>query len=282
MVTDFKRASSVDEAVALARDGYVYLAGGTQVNNTPFKKWGRAVERVVSIDRLGLTGIESKGDAVFVGALTTLQDVADSTAVPGALVEAAWFIPTRSVRNIATIGGNVGASRPDSYIVPALIALGATAEVVGGAGGTAAPEEVPVEQYVSDGRDDLILRFRVPLPGAGVSVRAVKESRSHVALPVVSAAVRIAVDGGAITDAVIAAGCVAPRTVRLGTVESALVAGDFAHAASLGRESGKLEEAIAASIDPKPNILGSTAFKRHVNSVVIADTIRRCIGEATA
>ena len=54
--------------------------------------------------------------------MTTLQEIADSGFVPVALKDSAGFIPTRSVRNIATIGGNAGAKRADSYVIPALIA----------------------------------------------------------------------------------------------------------------------------------------------------------------
>ena len=144
----------------------------------------------------------------------TLQTLADDPTIPPALRAAAAFIPTRSVRNIATIGGNVAARRPDSYLIPALIALDAVAETVDG--------PVPVETYVSGDNTALILQFRVP-PVRGVC-RAVKESRSHISLPIVSAAVRVTVEGGAVVDARVAAGCVAKRTVRLSAVEELLCA----------------------------------------------------------
>lgn len=305
MITDFLRASSVDEAVSLAKEGFVFLAGGTQVNNTPFKKWGKDVEKVVHLESLDLAGIEQDGDDVVVGAMTTLQELADSEVVPAALQKAAWFIPTRSVRNIATIGGNVGANRPDSYVIPAMIALGAAAELADGS-------NVSVYDYISHGRDDLILTFRMPAicrphrEGAGsidgsvstrTAVDVVKESRSHLALPVVSAAVRLSAEGGSgsggstrggsdsgnangaksagtlvVTDAVIAAGCVAPHVIRLSTVESALIAGELG-------DGSELEDAVARAITPAADILGSTAYKTYVNSAVIADAVRRCLRE---
>jgi len=272
MITDFVRASSIDEAVSLAGEGYVFLAGGTQVNNTPYRKWGRDVTKVVYLEPLGLSGIKRELDDVIIGALTTLQELSDSAEIPAALQNAAGFIPTRSVRNIATIGGNVGANRSDSYVIPALIALGATAELADGA-------SVPVEDYVSKERDDLILSFRMPAMRPHMAVDVVKESRSHIALPVVSAAVRITGGGGKVTGgggkvtgAVIAAGCVAPRVVRLTPVEQALVAGTVG-------DGPELEDAIARSISPKADILGSVAYKTYVNSAVIADAVRRCLRE---
>ncbi len=166
----------------------------------------------------------------------------------------------------------------------------------------------------------MILRFRIPaVDGA---CRAVKESRSHLALPVVSAAVRIAAARGAggdagrgpqrdaapgaVRSATVVAGCVAERTVRLGSVEEGLRSGELlaagpgargtAGAGDAGARAngaderggpgsgasgwGALEEAIAAEIEPKADFLGSTEFKRYENAVVIADCIRSCIREA--
>ena len=338
MIEDFKRAGSIEEAVSLSKQGYVFLAGGTQVNNAAYRASQRAtgrrpdphtaearrggdvrpapVTRVVSLDGLDLGGISRDGDECVVGAGVTLQELADSPDVPEALRTAAGFIPTRSVRNVATVGGNVGAKRADSYVIPALIALGARAET---AEGTSS-----VEEYVFGEDQVLILRFRIPAVD-GVC-RAVKESRSHLALPVVSAAVRIAAARGgtggaggdagggpepdaapgAVRSATVVAGCVAERTVRLGSVEEGLRSGELlaperggrgpAGASDAGARSngaagpgapgsgasgwGALEEAIAAAIEPASDFLGSAEFKRYENAVVIADCIRSCIREA--
>ncbi len=39
------------------------------------------------------------------------------------LKKAAGFIASRNIRNMATLGGNIAANRPDSYIIPCLMAL---------------------------------------------------------------------------------------------------------------------------------------------------------------
>ena len=263
MITDFKRATSVEEAVSLHEQGYVYLAGGTQVNNAAAAGRGEAPERVVSLDGLGLGGIDVHSGGFVVGAGVSLQELCDHTGVPEALSRAAGFIPTRSVRNIATIGGNVGAGRPDSYLIPALIALEAQAETSDGT--------VSVEDYVGGGRKALILRFHIPAV-EGVC-RAVKESRSHLALPVVSAAVKIV--PGAIRRAVVAAGCVAARPIRLPQVEAGMVSGEL-------RAREALEKAVAESVSPQADILGSAEFKRYLNSVVITDCVLACMEEVSS
>lgn len=264
MITEFVRPSSVEEAVELGKKGYVYLAGGTQVNNAPFKKWGSPVEKVAALDALDLRGVSYSGGQVTIGAGVTLQELVESSSVPEPLREAAGFIPTRSVRNIATLGGNVGANRPDSYVIPALIALGAVAVTPGG--------EISVETYVTEERDDLILSFKLPpIQGA---CRVAKESRSHLALPVVSAAVRLGTTGDGIREAVVVAGCVSRHAVRVPEVERYVV-----DAPSLQDET--LESRIADSLHPYSDILGSVEYKRYINSVVIADLIRRCAEEVS-
>mgnify|MGYP006425945127 CR=1 FL=1 len=268
MITEFRRATSIEEAVALRKDGYLYLAGGTQLNNATYRTYGGTVERVVSLDALGLDQVGTDGDDAVIGAGVTLQTLADDPTIPPALRDAAAFMPTRSGRNIATIGGNVAARRPDSYLIPALIALDAVAETVDG--------PVPVETYVSGDNTSPRLQFRVP-PVRGVC-RAVKESRSHISLPIVSAAVRVTVEAGAVVDARVAAGCVAKRTVRLSAVEELLCAPRGAPAP----DTATLEAAVAAAIDPPENFLGTTDFKRYLNAVVITDCIAACIREASS
>ena len=51
MITEFRRATSIEEAVALRKEGYLYLAGGTQLNNATYRTYGGTVERVVSLRR---------------------------------------------------------------------------------------------------------------------------------------------------------------------------------------------------------------------------------------
>ena len=253
--------TELKEAVRLQKNGAVFLAGGTQVNLAPLE---RAVpENVIDIRDIVRSGIRMEGTDLIIGALCTLQELTDSEKAPEALRTAAGFIPTRNVRNQATVGGNIGAGRPDSYLIPVLIALSAVARTVDG--------EIAVEDYVLNNHNDLILEIEVPAP-VGVCV-AVKESRSHVALPVVSAAVSLTKDEDAalgLTGACVAVGCVAPKTIRLKSVEQAIVSGEL-------NSRNDLESAIRKAIDPPADILGSTAFKTHINGVIIADAVIRCL-----
>lgn len=263
MIQEYKRAASFEEAQSLSKKGYVFLAGGTQVNNGPFKKWGKVVEKVVSLDKLGLNELKRENEKLIIGAMVTLQELVDSPVVPSYLKNAASFIPTRSVRNMATIGGNVGANRPDSYIIPSLLASGVQADLADGT-------RLTVEEYIGQKKEDLILRFIFPFQEG--TIISIKESRSQLALPVVSAAVRIKGSENEITEVVIAAGCIESHCLRLSDVEKGLVSGKLS-------DGPELEDAIARAITPRADIKGSKAYKTYINSMRIADAIRSCIKE---
>jgi putative selenate reductase FAD-binding subunit len=196
--------------------------------------------------------------------MATLQDIAESSLVQKPLATAAGFIPTRSVRNQATIAGNIGAGRADSYLIPVLIALAATARTAEG--------DIPVEDYVRNSHRELILDILIPAPVGACVV--VKESRSHLALPVVSAAVSLTVDEGlpnyGLSGACLAVGCVSNKTIRLTVVEQAIVSGRL-------KTRQDVETAIREAISPVSDILGSAEYKKYINSVVIADAVVRCL-----
>lgn len=264
MIETYYRPAELREATNLKSQNpeAVYLAGGTQVNRAPLDRV--MPEMVIDIRDIVPAGIVKEGTDIVIGALTTLQDITDSDDVHKALSDAAGFIPTRNIRNQATIGGNIGAGRPDSYLIPALIALSAVARTAVG--------DIPVEEYVRDNHRELILDIHVPVPVGACIV--VKESRSHVALPVVSAAVSLTVDEGlpnyGLSGACVAVGCVAPKTLRLTEVEEAIVSGNLKN-----RED--VETAIRAAISPETDILGTAEYKTYINGVVIADAVIRCL-----
>ncbi len=256
----YVRPAGVTEALDAMKErpDAVFLAGGTQINRAPLEQ-GRP-SSVIDIRDAVSGNIVREGTDVVIGAMATLQEIADSEAVPPALRKAAGFIPTRSIRNQATIGGNIAAGRADSYLIPALIALSGTVRTAEGS--------FSIEEYIRDNRRELILDVYVPLPIGPCIV--VKESRSHLALPVVSAAVSMVpgneASKGAPSGACVAVGCVASKTIRLTAVEEGIVSGTLTDRASI-------EEAVRAEIRPEADILGSAEYKTYINGVVVAGAL---------
>ena len=94
---------SVDEVVSLLDTGTV-LAGGTHLiaRHVPAKE-------LVSLRRAGLAGIARDGDRVTLGAATTLAQVGREVEF---LRDAVESIASPSIRNLATVGGNLFVPQP--------------------------------------------------------------------------------------------------------------------------------------------------------------------------
>jgi hypothetical protein len=80
---DYARPADVREAVSRvsADPASAYLAGGTTQVDLMLKDGILDVERLVDITRLPLHGIRREGDALWVGALTTMEELAADPAV---------------------------------------------------------------------------------------------------------------------------------------------------------------------------------------------------------
>lgn len=115
------------EAVELRkanRDTAVYLAGGTEALRLGSPCEGKDL---IDLSELGLDEIFEKDGKIWIGARCSLQQMAESELLPGFLREAAGFCSSLVRRLSATVGGNLGARRPDDgYLAAALTAAEAT------------------------------------------------------------------------------------------------------------------------------------------------------------
>ena len=84
---------------------------------------------LIDLGGLGLTGIERKGDAIVIKAMTTHADVSGSAAlqqaIPG-LAALVSYIGDPHVRHRGTIGGSIANNDPAADYPAACLALGAT------------------------------------------------------------------------------------------------------------------------------------------------------------
>ncbi len=117
------------EAVTLRKENAetaVYLAGGTDDLRLGGSAQGKDL---IDINGLGMNELEICGDKLCIGALCTLQNLAESEIVPDFIREAALFCSSLAKRNAATVGGNLGLRRDDSYLAAALTAAGAVLDL---------------------------------------------------------------------------------------------------------------------------------------------------------
>ena len=164
----YTRPRNLTQAItALRRRGARAYAGGTDllVALAHRHPWVRAVTELVDIKDLAVArGIADRRTSLRIGALTTAAELATHPAIgrhARALAEAAQQTAAPALRRRGTVGGNLGTPHPAADVTTALLALGATLEVVGGDGRR---RRVTVARYLrlSTVRSRLILAVHVP------------------------------------------------------------------------------------------------------------------------
>lgn len=243
----------IEEARSLKAEGggnASFLAGGTFLNWGPNKD-----ESTTYIDLKKVVGgkITREGDSLVLGALISLQRIVDDPQLPEALRRGAGGINSRQVRNQATLGGNIGANRPDSNLIPVLLALGARMRLGGGG-------EISLSRWFVEPSQDLITNLVIPLPPR--RVETVRVCRSANAYPVITAAITLdpkpmVVVGGGLR-----------AITRLKGLEKAL-------GAEAALAPSKIEELVKDELTAESDIHGSAEYKRYIAGVTIADGVVR-------
>jgi len=208
------------------------LAGGTnllvKLKMATANELTKAPRVLVDISRVPeLRGIEKTEMGLRIGALTTIRELAISDVLwtdYTALAEAAAAFGSTQVMMMGTLAGNIANGSPASDTVPALVVLGAQAEIVGPNGRRAA---LVADLLVGPGRialeeGELIQSILLPSPQRGQASAFLKLARVRADLAKVSVAVRLVRDSERVVSTRIALGSVGPTVVRAKKASSML------------------------------------------------------------
>lgn len=269
----YEAPTTLDQAVALlaaAGPAARVLAGGTDLL---VQMRTDVIEPSVVIDIKGigeLRQITMEGGAYRIGAAVTGAELKEHPKLkdvwPG-VVEAANLIGSTQVQGRATLGGNLCNGSPAADSVPALIAAGAKATVIGPKGRReVAVEDVMVgPRKLSLARDEIITSFVLPVRGpraADAYLRFIPRTEMDIA--VVGCGVSLSLDaGGRCASARVALGAVAERPVLVVDAASILV-GHRLDAAVLD----KLAAAASAACRPIDDKRGTREFRIKVAGVL--------------
>ena len=206
-----------------------------------------------------LRGIETSGDAVSIGALTTYTEIARHP-----MLQARWPLLCRAAedtggvatQNRGTIGGNIANASPAADTPPALIVYDAELEIVSSRG----TRRVPYDRFHSGykqmdlGADELIARIHLPKRATNPHqyYRKVGTRRAQAISKVCIAVVCDITAARVIDDIRIAFGSVAPTVVRPRATEAAL-RGHGLTDATLTAAEAALEREIAPIDDVRSN-----------------------------
>jgi carbon-monoxide dehydrogenase medium subunit len=265
-------AEAIDCLITGGRDPQI-LAGGTDLL-VRMKRGQIRPSDLVNLKRIGgLDGIDPHpGQGLHIGALATIAAI--ERAVPvrthfSVLAQAAASLGAPAIRNLATIGGNVGRASPASDMFPALIVLDARV-IFEGPGGR---KELPAEEICSGpgatclGPGEIITGFWVPEqdPGArGVYLKIGRRSGMDLALVGVAVWLVLDAHGRQAREARVALPAVGPVPLRARRTEACLKAGDLTPERILEAARCAVEES-----SPVSDIRAGAAYRRELIAVLV-------------
>lgn len=242
------------------RDSY-YLAGGTQLNSLYFSK--NTIGVLISLERLGLKEIKKD----YIGSMVTLEEIKTSSLLPESLKEAASHVVNRNIRNMATIGGNIGTNKSSSDMIPVLIALDAQIECC-----TETGRKIYLVSNWIKNPTGLILAIRIPHPDRAVFQK--RFSRTKNDLPLFKIAIGADFENSRMKGIVMAAGCIAEKITTL-VETSKFIEDKFPGDIAIE----KLHLIAQSEINPIDDRRASADYRRHLLNVALDEFIKNRIKE---
>ncbi len=218
MAPSVELPDSAADVVASLGDGAVVIAGGTQVMPS-MTTTSTGTERLVSLRKAGLEGIELNDGRAVVGAATTLTQLGleEGLALLHPVVES---IASPTIRNLATVGGNLFVEQPYGDLAVALLALDAELDI----SGPDESEKRGIEEVLGArlGPREIVTAVAFDLPAEDDWFYTKAMRRPLNSASIVTIAAVVAVKDGSVAHARIALGGAGTRPVRAKSAEAAL------------------------------------------------------------
>lgn len=276
---DYKRASSLDEAIALLNGSNgegKFLAGGHSL--IPLMKLRLSEPGLlIDISRIEqLKGISEKDGKIQIGAGTTHAEVAASDLIRRlcpVVAECAGEIGDPQVRNRGTMGGSLAHSDPSADYPAVIVALDAEIHVKGSSGWrTVKAPDFFQGMFTVDLAEDEIIAGVQFAPVKSAAYVKLHQRASHYAIVGVAAVLEM--DGRICKSARIGLTGASTHAQRLSGVEAALV----------GKELTQANIDAAAAIaadgldDVNSDIHASEAYRRAMVTVFTRRAIEKAAG----
>lgn len=254
------------------------LSGGTDLGLSFSKGREHFPTTIFTQNVVEMRHIEDRPDSLTIGAAATYTE-----SLP--FIEAAWpsfatlvrRIGSRQIRNVGTIGGNIGNASPIGDTPPCLIALDATLQLQGPNG----PREIVLEDYFLDYRktdlaaDEVIAAVQVPKLDESQVFRTYKISKRYDQdISAVIGAFRLTIENDVVREARIAFGGMAATPKRAAACEVALIGKTWTE--ETARKAGTL---IAEDFAPIDDHRASAAYRVRVASNLFVRLFRDLAGQ---
>jgi CO/xanthine dehydrogenase FAD-binding subunit len=251
------------------------LAGGTDLL-VKMKQKVLEPEHLISIGGIkGLKYIKEDASAIRIGALTELQQVADSEIIrqkAPILADAASKVGSLQVRNRGTLGGNICNASPAADTVPSLLCLDAKVAVRG----KSDKREIPLQKFLlGPGKVDLqpgeiVAEVIVAIPPSGTKGIYLKLGRRKgMDLSIVGVASLGRFRGERFETIRISLASVGPTAIRTTRAERLLMDGPVdPHRVVLGASEA------ASECRPISDVRGSENYRKEMVRVLVEKAIR--------
>jgi len=263
---------SVEEAVALLADqpDAKVLAGGTDLL-VRMRSDMADPETIVDIKRIDeMRQITQEDGGWRIGAAVSGAEMSENAALiadwPG-VVEGTNLIGSTQIQGRCTMAGNLCNASPAADSVPAMVAAGAMARVVGPGGTRDVPvQDIPIAPgKTSLGKGELVASIFLPARPARSSDAYLRFiPRTEMDIAVVGCGVSLTLDeSGTCTDARVSLGAVAATVLLVDEAAQALI-GTKVDVAALEA----LAAAASAAAKPISDKRGTVEFRVHVAGVL--------------
>jgi carbon-monoxide dehydrogenase medium subunit len=259
----------------------VPLAGGTNLM-VNLKRAPLEADRIVDLTRIrSLKSITEDDLMVRLGAMVTFAQLLAWR--PGGALEAvmrpmAAAFAGPSIRNLATVGGNICDASPAADVSPPLLALDARVKLENAGG---ASRLLSLEDFFKGVRrtvirsDELLTLIEVPRPDAADRAFYYKlGKRKADAISIVSVAIVLRRDSEKVQHVRIALGAVAPVAMRAHGAEAALLGGEVSESNITAAAT-----AAAAEVNPIDDFRASADYRRRMVEVLVRRGLEKIAAE---
>jgi carbon-monoxide dehydrogenase medium subunit len=240
-------------------------------------------DHVVDLNRVtGLGGIEVKGGAIAIGAMTRQRDIEYDDGIKAQcplMHEALQEVGHRQTRNRGTIGGSLCHLDPSAELVTIAAALDATVTVEGPKGGREIAFADFPAGYMNPAiePDEIVTGVRLPIWKKGHGAAFIEYARRHGDFALASAAALVELDGkGHIARTSLTLGGVAVAPVRMRDVEKRLEG-----ESPTPKRFAELAEACR-SIDALEDVHAPSSYRQHLAAVLARRALETAASRATA
>ena len=257
------------------------IAGGTDIlpRRQGTVKFGN-IKNLIDISEVGLNYIKKSKNDIRIGAATDINTIATEVLFNSnpyqALIEAALAHSTHTIRNQATIGGNLCNASPCADLALPLLALSASLVIKG----VKREYSVTADSFFKGPGctillpDEILKEIIIPLPGenSGTSFIKLRRHQTDVDMAIVNVATSLSLNGNNCMNAVIALGAVGPTPFLAGKSAAVLSGRDL-------NEKWIEKAAVTAAGETAPiNDSRATAdYRREMVSVLVRNSLEKSL-----